>query len=179
VSYTLSTAKDDAGNAFFFTPQYNADLAAEWGRSDNDQRHRLVVSATLDGPVRGPVLLRGWTLAGVFSYGSELPFNVLAGTDLNFDTNVNDRPPGVGRNTGRGFAFSSLDLRLSRRFGVGGVGVEALVEGFNVLNRANYQLPNNTFGPGPEPRPGFGAPTAAADPRTIQVGLRLDLQERR
>jgi carboxypeptidase family protein/TonB-dependent receptor-like protein len=179
VSYTVSSAKDDAGNAFFFTPQDNADLAAEWGPSDNYQRHRLVVSATLDAPTRGHVLARGWKLGGVFSYGSALPFNVLAGTDRNFDTNVNDRPDGVGRNTGRGFSFASLDLRLGRRFDLGGVGVEALVEGFNVLNRANYQLPNNTFGPGPEPRPGFGSPTAAADPRTLQVGLRIDFQERR
>ena len=178
VSYTLSRASDDAGNAFFFTPQDNADLAAEWGPSDNDQRHRLVVSATLDGPDRGPAALRGWTLGGVFSCGSALPFNVLFGADRNGDTNVNDRPAAVGRNSGRGFSFASLDLRLGRRFGVGGVGVEALIEGFNVLNRANYQLPDNTFGPGPEPRPGFGSPTAAADPRTLQVGLRIDFQER-
>ena len=179
VSYTLSSAKDDAGNAFFFTPQDNSDLAAEWGPSDNDQRHRLVVSATLDAPATGHVLARGWKLGGVFSYGSKLPFNVLAGADLNDDTSVNDRPAGVGRNSGRGFSFASLDLRLGRRFDLGGVGVEALVEGFNVLNRANYQLPNNTFGTGTDPRPGFGSPTAAADPRQIQFGLRIDFQERR
>jgi hypothetical protein len=42
-----------------------------------------------------------------------------------------------------------------------------------VLNRANLQLPNNVYGTGPTPRPGFGQPTAAADPRQIQFGLRL------
>ena len=43
-----------------------------------------------------------------------------------------------------------------------------------MLNRANYQLPNNTYGTGTQPRPGFGQPTAAADPRQIQLGLRVD-----
>jgi hypothetical protein len=174
VSYTLSSARDDAGNAFFFSPQDSGDIAAEWGPSDNDQRHRLVISATLDAPASGSPLVRGWKLGGVYSYGSALPFNVLAGTDRNGDTNVNDRPAGVTRNSARGFSFSSLDLRLSRRFAVGRGGLEAIVEGFNVLNRANFQLPNATFGPGPEPRPGFGDPTAAADPREVQLGLRVD-----
>ena len=63
---------------------------------------------------------------------------------------------------------------MSRRFAMGCFGLEAIVEGFNVLNRANFQLPNATFGPGLEPRPGFGDPTAAADPRQVQLGLRVD-----
>jgi outer membrane receptor protein involved in Fe transport len=178
VSYTLSKAEDDAGNAFFFTPQDSNDIAGEWGPSDNDQRHRLVVSGSVEGPADLTGfwrVLRGFTLSGVFSYGSALPFNVLTGTDRNNDTSVNDRPAGVGRNSERGFDFASLDLRLAKRFALGRRGgIEALVEGFNVLNRANYQLPNGTFGPGPTPRAGFGQPTQAADPRQIQFGLRVD-----
>ena len=176
-SYTLSRARDDAGNAFFFSPQDGADLRAEWGRSDNDQRHRLVLSGTVDVPPAGAAgwrrLGRGLQLGWVFSYASALPFNILTGDDRNNDTNVNDRPVGVGRNTGVGFDFASLDLRLGRRFALGrGVELEALVEAFNVLNRPNYQAPNGTFGPGPLPRAGFGEPTAAADPRQVQIGLR-------
>lgn len=58
-------------------------------------------------------------------------------------------PFGVGRNTGRGFDFASLDLRPSRRFQLTErVRIEALAEGFNVFNRANLQLPNNIFGAG-------------------------------
>ena len=34
VSYTLSKAIDDAGNAFFFTPQDNSDLRDERGLAD-------------------------------------------------------------------------------------------------------------------------------------------------
>ena len=47
LSYTLSDAQDDAGNAFFQTPQTQNDILADKGPSDNDQRHRLVVSGTL------------------------------------------------------------------------------------------------------------------------------------
>lgn len=177
-SYTLSTAEDDAGNAFFFSPQDSAHPAAEWGRADNDQRHRLVLSGVVDVPFAAGG--RGWRralggtqLGWVFSYASALPFNILTGTDRNNDTNVNDRPVGVARNAGIGFDFASLDVRVGRRFRIaGGFELEALVEGFNLLNRANYQLPNNNFGPGATPRAGFGDPTAAADPRQIQFGLR-------
>ena len=174
-SYTLSRANDDAGNAFFFSPQDSANPRAEWGRSDNDQRHRLVLSGVVDVPAVAAGwrrALSGLQLGWVFSYASALPFNVLAGNDRNQDTNVNDRPEGVARNTGRGFDFASLDIRLGRRFGAGAVGLAVMVEAFNVLNRSNDQLPNNTFGPGPLPRPGFGRPTSAADLRQIQLGLR-------
>jgi hypothetical protein len=75
----------------------------------------------------------------------------------------------VGRNTGRGFDYQSLDLRLSRVFVAGhGLSLEGIVDAFNVLNRANYQVPNNIFG-----SPTFGRPTAANDPRQLQVGLRV------
>jgi hypothetical protein len=165
VSYTLSRAQDDAGNAFFFSPQDSRDVHAEWGPSDNDQRHRLVAS--------GELRLLGMGLSAIFSYGSPLPFNVTTSTDRNNDTNVNDRPEGVGRNSERGFPFASLDLRLSRRVAVGHRhSVELSLDAFNVLNRANLQLPNGVFGPGATPRAGFGQATSAADPRQVQLGLR-------
>jgi hypothetical protein len=168
LSYTLSKAIDDVGNAFFFTPQDNFDLRAERGLADNDQRHRLALSGSFEAPA-------AFQLSYIFQYGSRLPFNVLTGGDRNNDTNVNDRPAGLGRNTGRGFDYASLDLRLSRRFRMGErVKLETMVEGFNVLNRSNLQLPNNTFGTGATPLASFGRPTAADNPRQVQFGLRLD-----
>jgi hypothetical protein len=180
VSYTLSKAIDDSGNFFFSTPQDNSDLRAERGPSDNDQRHRLVVSGTLGAPPAGSGdgarrLLRGFQLGYIFTYASRLPFNILTGNDRNGDTNFNDRPAGVSRNAGRGFDYASLDLRLSRSFRLTDrVGLEVLAEGFNVLNRANFALPNNTFGTGPTPLPSFGQPTSALDPRQFQLGLKLN-----
>lgn len=96
------------------------------------------------------------------------------GFDRNDDTNNNDRPIGVGRNTGRGFDLSSLDLRLSKKFTFGETrSLELLVEGFNVLNRSNFTVPNNVYGTGVAPLPSFGRPTQAFDPRQIQLGFRF------
>ena len=180
-SYTLSKAIDTAGNFFFSTPQDNSNLRDERALSDNDQRHRLTLSGSLEAPPAssGASRLRraaeGFQLSYIFTYASPLPFNIQTGTDRNNDTNANDRPFGVGRNTGRGFDFASLDLRLSRRFKLTErVRLEALAEGFNVFNRANLQLPNNIFGTEQTPRAGFGTPNAAADPRQLQFGLRLN-----
>ena len=178
VSYTLSKAIDTAGNFFFSSPQDSSNLRDERGLSDNDQRHRLTLSGTLEAPRTGaPGLWRGlagFQLGYIFTYASAAPFNVLTGHDRNGDTNFNDRPAGLGRNTGRGFGFASLDLRLGRRFPLTErAELETVVEGFNVLNRANYQVPNNVYGSGRAPLPSFGLPTAAADPRQVQLGLRL------
>lgn len=181
VSYNYSKSLDNAGNFFFSTPQNNFDLRDDRGLSDNDQRHRLTVSGTLDAP-RGSGkdwtarALAGWGFNYIFSYTSRLPFNIVTGTDRNFDTNFNDRPIGVARNTGSGFNFASLDLRLTRRFDFSEhARLEVIAEAFNVLNRSNFQVPNNVFGAGTTPVASLGRPTAASDPRQIQFGLRLSL----
>lgn len=179
VSYTLSKAIDNTGNFFFSTPQNNFDLRAEQGLSDNNQRHRLVLSGTLEAPANGGTAkleraLRGFQLSYIFTYSSRLPFNVLLGSDRNFDTNTNDRPVGVGRNTGRGFDFASFDLRLARRFRLTErVALQLLAEGFNLFNRANLGIPNNTFGGGATAVATFGRPTAAFEARQFQFGLKL------
>ena len=179
VSYTFSKAIDNAGNAFFFSPQDNFNLNDDRGLSDNDQRHRLAVSGTFAVPAGQSEstlrrALRGFQLSYIFSYSSSLPFNIVTGSDRNFDTNPNDRPVGVARNSGKGFDLASLDLRLSRRFRLSERWrLETLIEGFNVFNRANLQLPNNVFGTGTTPLASFGQPTSAADPRQLQFGLRL------
>lgn len=112
----------------------------------------------------------GFQASYIFTYASKLPFNVLAGSDLNGDSNSNDRPVGIGRNTGRGFDFASFDLRLSRRFQLTEhFNLELLAEGFNLFNRANYSVPNNTITAAT-----FGKPTAAFDPRQVQFGFRLN-----
>ena len=179
VSYTLSKTIDDSGNFFFSSPQDNFNIRGERGLSDNDQRHRLVVSGSLEAPQQGKAnglarTLRGFQFGYIFTYGSRLPFNVLLGNDRNLDSNNNDRPLGVGRNTGRGFDFASLDLRVSRKFRLTErVDLQLLAEGFNVLNRSNLGVPNNTFGTGAVPSARFGQPTQAFDPRQFQFGMRL------
>jgi len=177
VSYTLSKTIDDAGNFFFSSVQDNFNIRDDRGLSDNDQRHRLVVSGTIEAPQsdkNGNRLLRGFQFGYIFTYGSRLPFNVLLGTDRNFDTNFNDRPVGVGRNTGGGFDFASLDLRVSRHFRLSErFDLQLIAEGFNVLNRSNLGVPNNTFGSGVNPLPTFGKATSAFEARQFQIGMKI------
>ena len=167
LSYALSKAIDDAGNFFFSTPQNNNNLRDDRGLSDNDQRHRVSAAAVVPAG--------GWELSAMLIYTSALPFNVQLGYDRNNDTNLNDRPAGVGRNTGRGFNFFSLDARVSRTITIRERWrLQALAEMFNALNRANLAAPNNVIGPNPAaPLASFGAATAAYDPRQAQIGLRL------
>lgn len=178
-SYTFSKAMDNSGNFFFSTPQNNANLRDERGLSDNDQRHRLTLSGSFNTPTPGKgsflrQIYGGFQLSWIFTYASRLPFNVLLGSDRNADTNNNDRPVGIGRNTGRGFDFSSFDMRVSRKFSfTERMNLELLVEGFNLLNRSNFSVPNNTFGPGTSPLATFGRPTTAFDPRQIQLGFKF------
>ena len=164
VSYTLSKAIDNTGNAFFSSPQNNFNIRDDRALSDNDQRHRITVS--------GEISAKGFQLSPIFTYSTAYPFNIVTGGQTIQTTAA--RLPGAGRNTGVGFNYTSLDLRLSRRVRVTErVTAEVLAESFNTLNRTNLQFPNNTFGPGPTPLPTFGQPTAAADPRQIQFGLRF------
>ena len=174
VSYTLAKAMDDAGNAFFSSPQDNFDIRGDWGLSDNDQRHRVVVSGVVEPADVADGLLRNLQLAWIFTYGSPQPFNIQTGGDRNNDTNVNDRPAGVRRNTGVGFDFVTLDIRVGYRIRLPrGVTGEVSLDAFNVLNRTNLLFPNNTLGTGSVPLAAFGRATAAADPRQLQLGMRV------
>jgi hypothetical protein len=184
LSYTLSKAEDDAGNAFFQTPQTQNDILADKGPSDNDQRHRLVVSGTLgDGSSAGlHRALGGVHLGWVYSYGTALPFNVVTGADNNNDTTVNDRPAGVGRNSARLPCFADLtrtcgtstfDLRISRTLTLSAANrIELMLEGFNLFNRANVVNVNNTIGNGAVPAATFQQVTAVGDMRQLQLGVR-------
>ena len=54
----------------------------------------------------------------------------------------------------------------------GGRRIDAMIEAFNILNHVNILNVNNTYGTGPTPPATFNQPTAAGDPRQIQLGVR-------
>ena len=112
-------------------------------------------------------------MSGIFSYSSPLPFNVQTGADRNNDTNNNDRPAGVGRNSARGFDFASLDLRLMRTLPFGRTRLQLLVEAFNLLNHAKLHGSEQHLRHRTVPNLTFGQPTAVGDPREIQFGVRV------
>jgi len=83
----------------------------------------------------------------------------------------------VARKFRESFAYAALDLRVSRTFRLGeSRNIEIIAKG-STFSTGHLQLPNGTFGTGPLPANGFGTPTAAADPRQIQFGLRFNFSE--
>ncbi|HEX6545993.1 MAG TPA: TonB-dependent receptor, partial [Bryobacteraceae bacterium] len=184
VSYTYSKAVDDVGEFFFSSPLDNFNIWRDWGRSDDDQRQRLVIDGTLHSPM-GPAhtvwehVSHGFQLSGILQYYSPLPFNVTTGATTIQGTTARPIVNGdyIGRNTGIGFSNTTLNARLSRSFQLNErIRLEAMAEAFNLLNHRNNLFPNGTFGPGlypVNPLPSFGQPTAVGDPRTLQLALRL------
>jgi len=171
VSYTLSKAMDNVGEFFFSQPIDPFDPSKDWGRSDDDQRHRLVVD--------GSVTAYGFQLSGLLQAYSALPFNITSGVTTVQGTTGRPIVDGafIPRNAGAGPDFLSLNLRLSRTFNVGArLKAEGVLEAFNVANRVNVVSVNGNFGAGAypsAPAPNFGTPTAVGDPRALQLGVRV------
>jgi hypothetical protein len=195
-TYTLSKSMNDLGEAFFSSPIDPTDIRRDWGRSDDDQRHRLVVNGVVNTPI-APArtawerFAYGWQISAMLQYYSALPFNITSGVanlqgttsrpladgataPANFDVRAVTFIP---RNAGIGSDFFSLNVRGSRAFPIGrGVKVEALIEVFNLTNRVNNLTRNATFGSGAYPAnpvSTFNQITAVGDPRTVQLGARL------
>jgi trimeric autotransporter adhesin len=95
-TYTLSRSMDDAstiGGGAVVVAQNDRDLAAEWGLSSFDQRHRLTADFTYELPF-GPgrrwltadrgwsKVLGGWILSGSLSAASGTPFTARVVNDV-------------------------------------------------------------------------------------------------
>jgi hypothetical protein len=185
VSYTLSKAMSNVGGFFFSSPIDPFDLSKDWGRSDDDQRHRLVVNAS--ATVRGAWTdaawlrpLRGLEVSGTMRAYSSLPLNVTSGVTTVQGTAARPVVDGafIARNAGHGPDFFTLDVRVGRRWRVGSAALEGFVEAFNLTNRTNVVTVNGNFGGGAypaNPLPSFGTATAVGDPRELQFGVRVKL----
>ncbi len=107
VSYTWSHAIDQSTDVVSTAdaPQNNFNPNAERSNSAFDQRHRLVLSGVYNSGRVGSALigsaftraaLSGWTVAPIIEISSGRPFNILTGTDTNFDFDpITDRPNAV------------------------------------------------------------------------------------
>ncbi|MGH9869912.1 MAG: carboxypeptidase regulatory-like domain-containing protein [Candidatus Polarisedimenticolia bacterium] len=193
VTYTWSKALDEGPDPLKggISLPPTTDLSEERGRSDADQRHRFVVSGS------APLPWLGLSLSGTARVASGFPFNVTTGRDENVDGLTNDRPAGVGRNTGErtplkpvndlrianGLApvedldepiFAQVDMRLALPFG-GRTGQGAANHGeiflqvFNLFDRFNVAAVE-----GAALSRNFGEPIIqAGPPRTLELGCRL------
>ena len=171
VSYTYSRSMNNVGENFFNSPIDPTDISKDWGRSDDDQRHRLVMN--------GSVSALGFQLGSLVQYYSALPFNITSGATTIQGTTARPIVNGafIQRNAGRGSDFFSVSARAGRSFPVAHrVRAEASIEAFNLTNRRNNLTRNTNFGPGSfpsNPSSMFGQITAVGDPRTFQAAIRL------
>jgi hypothetical protein len=196
VTYTLSKSMNNVGEAFFSSPVDPTNIMRDWARSDDDQRHRLVINGTVNtsmapATTAWDALTHGFQVSGLLQFYSKLPFNITSGVQSLQGTN--GRPFGDGttpvanfdvrtanlisRNAGIGGDYLSLGLRVSRSVRLsGGTTLEGLAEVFNLTNHVNPVTRNANFGPGvfpTSPVASFNQITAVAEPRTAQFGVRL------
>jgi hypothetical protein len=75
----------------------------------------------------------------------------------------------AGRNVVRGPGFASVDVSVARRVRLGRVGAVVELQSFNLLNRANYNMPE-LFADEPAT---FGRILSARAPRQVQCAVRL------
>jgi len=167
--YTYSKDKSDDDNErdpFSFRYARITDLDAEWGYSDRDQRDRFNLWMLWHLP-------RDFDLNLRYSYRSPQPKSITAdGSDaatpqdrINADGTVTQR--NLGRKDNK---FSSLDLRVSRRFDFGNYSVEGILDAFNVFNSSNFRTPSVTnliFNFDGTVTSGVG------DPRQVQLGVKV------
>jgi hypothetical protein len=196
LSYTLSKSMNDVGEAFFSAPVDPTNIMRDWGRSDDDQRHRLVVSGTVNTSMAPAAtawerVTHDFQLSGMLQSYSALPFNITSGVSslqgatgrpfangtpatANFDVRSASLIP---RNAGTGAGFFSLNVRLNRTFRFAShIKLDAMVEGFNLTNHLNALTRNTNFGSGAypaNPLSTFNQITGVSDSRAFQIGVRL------
>ena len=150
----------------------NCNLNLDKGPADYDVRQRFTFAATWEIPfARDNPIAGGWSLNTVYTWQTGTPFTVYAGdgsgrrADMNgdpnsgphtvdkyFNTAVFSNPKGAQgtepRNAVRGPGVNVLDLSLSKnfRFPQRGGEFQLRVEGFNILDKPQYNIPNQFVG---------------------------------
>ncbi|MCC6857762.1 MAG: TonB-dependent receptor [Bryobacterales bacterium] len=184
VSYAFSKSLNNVGEFFFSSPVDPFNIWRDYGRSDDDQRHRVVFNGTVNSPMGAPRGLWqyvgfGFQLSGILQYYSTLPLNITTGSNTIQGTAARPTVNGVfiNRNAGSGSDFFSVNLRVSRMFRfTERLRMQILAEAFNALNRRNNLTKNGVFGTGAypsNPSTAFGQVTAVNDPRAMQFALRF------
>lgn len=154
-SYTLAKATDTNQNSSIF-PVANAtldpfDRSYDAGPSNNDVRHKFVVSAVYSPSWKtaaksfADYAVNGWTFSPIVTLYSGKPFDSFI-SNLN-GSNGNARFPLDARNAYRLPAIKNMDLRVSKRFNfTERYNLEVIGEGFNVFNRTHiFQVANALY----------------------------------
>jgi hypothetical protein len=154
----------------FSLPSDSYNTSLEKAVSNLDQRHKF--STRLSFPS-----WKSLSFNTTFRLESPRPYSITTGRDDNGDSVINDRPPGIGRNSERGSWFKQVDANFSWRTKLGKEDVKnplskiknqmvftATIQNlFNQTNKQNFVgIQTSSF---------FRQATSATTPRTIQFGL--------
>lgn len=151
--YTLSENFSDDDNerdSGGFVYENSFHLKPEYNHANMDVRHQFTSNGTYSLPW-------GFEISGIFRTRSGLPFNAIAGTDLNGDGNNNDRPylaagQPMRRNEFRNRSTSNADMRLMKSFALFSerTRVQFSAEVFNLFDADNVVFAGaaNIYGAG-------------------------------
>jgi hypothetical protein len=156
-NYTWSKAIDD--NTDFnsaFAPPFPTRLGTERSLSTFDIRHNFVVSGVFQSPFKAGAghslasrALADITLSPSIFIRSGIPFTLRTGTDVNGDTRSGtDRLFNLGRNTGVGPNYRSVNMRITKAFRFKAdspMRIEVSADGANLFNRTNFAAVNETL----------------------------------
>ncbi len=184
VSYAFSKSSNNVGEAFFSGPIDPFNIWRDYGRSDDDQRHRLTFNGNLHTSLSRAnstwqKLSNGFQLGTMLQYYSPLPFNITTGANTLQGTAARPTVNGefIDRNAGVGNDLFAVNIRISRIFPLAErVKMEGIAEAFNGLNHRNNLTRNGVFGTGEypsNPSATFGQINSVNDPRVIQFALRF------
>ena len=204
IAYTLSKSEDNASeqlttqgsNAF---PQDARNFDAWFGPSEYDVRHRFVANFVWDLPFAQNLIVKDWTVSGIYTKRSGRPFTVNQASN-NVGTNMTGLPNVSGdtsgpetvdkwfntaaftlvptgtfgnelRNRLTGPGFQNFDLTIQRRIPLGSRASATLRwDVFNVFNTVNFGLPNRNASDAAT----FGTISSlSSDPRIMQFALRV------
>jgi hypothetical protein len=145
-NYTFSKAIDDQTDFnSAFAPPFPTRLGTERSLSTFDIRHNFVFSGVFQSPFRNRAL-RDISLSPSVFIRSGIPFTVRTGSDINSDTRGGtDRLFNIGRNTGIGPNYRSVNLRISKSFRFksdGPMRIDLTADAANLFNRTNFAAVN-------------------------------------
>jgi hypothetical protein len=91
------------------------NLARDYGPQSSDIRHNFVLQGLISPTTKIKDLswMNNFTVSTMTYIHSGSPINIYAGSDLNGDTQLNDRPLFTGRNSLRGSNLYEEDMRLA------------------------------------------------------------------
>lgn len=179
VNYIYSHAlADNIGEGGSVTDPTN--IHRDYGNADNNATHNLVIQGLYQPIFHASSLrwLNGFEFSSMTFMNSGYPINEIAGTDLNNDGVVNDRPLFVSRNHLNGSGLSQEDAQLKRYFRIGEhVNIAAFIEAENLLNTNNLNC-NTTSGCtgsviNTTNSSDFLRQTAARTSRNVQTGVSI------